>query len=268
MNTNTILKTITYTQLAPLLHELNSQLDIQAFADGFEFDEMIGKMGKDLNNEQLIKLHKKFACIGYDEDETFTLVSRQFLNERVSTYLITTEPNERQNQIVENLIQFSMADKVRVIRSDKSLDTKGQLLKNQLDYIVEYDTSMQELIKDINFCGTMEIYFDDISDMLDTILPKQRIMSPILLDSMLDIVCEVLPYTVYIEDREEKRRNVLSAEIDDYVQKVSRLLNIDNFSNRSEIADYILNDVMECTTLEEWSSEDLAIAFRRFVESD
>ena len=276
MKTHTILKTITYTQLEPLLHKINPKLDIQAFGDGFELDYWIEKMGKELNNEQLIKLSNKFICIGYDEDETFTLVNKQFLNERVSTYLITTEPNERQNQIVENLIQFSMAHKVRVT-NDKvaalgsnadNIPKDLEILKGQLNYQVGHDTSIQELIKDIAFCGTMELYFDDISDMLDNFLPKQRIMSPILLDSVLDIVCKALPYTVYIEDREEKRRNVLIDEVDTYIQNVSRLLNIDGFSNISEIADFIINDVMECTTLEEYSSEDLAIAFRRFVESE
>jgi hypothetical protein len=30
----------------------------------------------------------------------------------------------------------------------------------------------------------------------------------------------------------------------------------------------MLNDIIDCTTLEEYNSEDIAIAFRRFVERD
>ncbi len=276
MKTTTILKTVTYTQLAPLLHELNPKLDIQSFGDGFELDYWLEKIGKDLNNQQLIKLSKKFACIGYDEKETFTLANRDYIKEQVSIFLSATHHNDRNNDIVESLINFSMADKIRVTREkhDKATQYNNTvpkdlaLLWGQLEYQLEHDTSLDELIKDINFCGTMEIYFDDISDMLDTILPKNRIMSPILLDTTLDIVCEVLPYELYIEDREEKRRNVLIDEVDTYVQSISRTLNIDSFSNRSEIAEFIIEDVLACTTLEEYSSEDLAIAFRRYVESD
>lgn len=44
-------------------------------------------------------------------------------------------------------------------------------------------------------------------------------------------------------------------------------INIDKPSNHDSILEYCYNDVCECADPEEWHSGDVAIAFRRWIES-
>jgi hypothetical protein len=56
-------------------------------------------------------------------------------------------------------------------------------------------------------------------------------------------------------------------EIENEVYAIYQKIGIDKPLNHDEIVEFITNDVQECTFVDEWTSEDVLIAFRRFIEN-
>lgn len=56
-------------------------------------------------------------------------------------------------------------------------------------------------------------------------------------------------------------------EIENEVYAIYQKIGIDKPLNHDEIVEFITNDVLECAFIDEWTSEDVLIAFRRFIEN-
>lgn len=261
MKTTTLTKRFNYSDFEPELKKVLPSVCLETLSDGFEVDYMLEKVGVDLGDRDLIKLARRFTCIGYNEDETFTMINRAYLAEEFEKYLGTA--TEGKEQALDEFVKYSCVSKIQRDLNQNENDEKSEL-------ILQFNTELGELIDDIANVGEMELYYDYVADFLDTIIPREgRVLTLSTLDFLLDdVVCRVFEPTLYLEEKQERRIAILLDDVTLYVQNISIKLNIDRFSNADNIIEYIVDDVMGCTTLEEYTSEDIATAFRRYVESE
>ena len=261
MKTNTITTRFNYSDFEPQLHKVLPSVSIETLSDGFEVDYMLHKVGVELVDRDLIKLAQKFTCIGYNGDETFTMINRDYLVEEFEKYLRTE--TDGKEQALDEFVKYSCASKIQRDLNKNENDEKSES-------ILRYNTELQELINDIANIGEMELYYDYIADFLDTIIPREgRVLTLSLLDFLLDgVVCRVFEPTLYLDEKQERRIAILLDDVTLYVQNVTDKLNINRFSNADNIIEYIVDDVMDCSSLEEYTSEDIAIGFRRFIEGE
>ena len=261
MKTNALMKRFNYSDFEPQLKQVFPTATLETLSDGFEVDYMLEKVGIDLGNKDLIKFARKFTCVGYNEYETFTMIDRDYLAGEFEKYLNT--PVDGKEQALNEFVKYSCVSKIQRDLKQNENDEKSEL-------ILRYNTELQELINDIANVGEMELYYDFVADFLDTIMPRvDRLLTSSTLVFLLDdVVCRVFEPTLYLDEKQERRIALLLDDVTLYVQNISIKLNIDRFSNADNIIEYIVADVMDCTTLEEYTSEDIAIGFRRFIEGE
>ena len=58
----------------------------------------------------------------------------------------------------------------------------------------------------------------------------------------------------------------IDEEIDQYLSKLWLLISIERPKNHKEIVDFCVKDVSDAADPDDWSNEDIEIAFRRFLE--
>jgi hypothetical protein len=267
MKAFTLTKTINFSELKDAISSINSdkEIDINIMGDGYEVDYWINKLATELKSEEYIKLANNFICIGYDEVDTFTFIRKSYLISEIKSYL----KGGASEDFIGKAIVFSAADSI-IKRIDYSVGTQQKNIASQYEMTIYEDgknTELTELVNDIDNCGTMELYFDDYSDFLDTIIgTKNRIITGENLDLFLDTIIEVYPKEVYYDKREQQQAKALENEIEIFLNNLTQFLTIDAFSNREKIIEFIVEDILECTTYDDYTSEDIKIAFRRLVE--
>ena len=267
MKTTTLTKTIDFSEMVGAISSINpdKEITIESMGEGYEVDFWINRLATELKTEEYIKLAENFTCIGFDEVETFTFIRKSYLVGEIKTYLETVASEE----IKEGAIIYSAADSI-IKRTNFAMGENIPNIATQSEmtaYEEGVNTELSELVNDIDNCGVMELYFDDYADILDTVITsKHRLITGENLDLFLNTITTMFPKEVYYANREKKQNEVLRTEIEMFLNNLTQFLTIDQFANREKIVDYIANDILECTTYNEYSSEDMKIAFRRLVE--
>ena len=266
MKTTPTIKTLRYSDMAYYLKAIrpNTDFTIDSMADGYEIDYWLSELATELKHHDIVKLSENFTCIGFDEVETFTLIRKSYLIEQLKLYI----KKGASESFIENAILFGAADSIL-----KRIDFEiGKVVPNiatqqeMTDYEEGKNSELSEIIKDIDNCGVMELYYDDFADFLDTITSKQhRVISVEGLDIFLDTIVSVFPKEVYYAKRGEQQAQVLVTEIEIFLNNLAQFLAIDRFSNKEKIVNFMVEDILECTTYNDYTSEDIKIAFSRVV---
>ena len=266
MKATTQIKTIKYSEFDEHLLAIDNGLNAYTLGEGYEVDYWVNKIAKELKIEDFIKLSENFICIGFDTVDTYTFIRKSYLVEQLKAF-IKDGANEN---FTENAIIFGAVDSI-MKRTNFTVGNQPSNIATQqeMTYFEEgNNTELSELLKDVDDCGLMELYFDNYSDFLDRIIGKKdRLVTSDSLDLFLDTLAEVYPKEVYYTKREEKQAKVLECEVETFLNDLTRFLTIDRFGNFDKLAELMIEDVIECTTYDEYNSEDIKIAFRRVVET-
>ena len=266
MKATTLIKTIDVSEFRGPLLTIDNDLDVNTLGEGYEVDYWVNKIAKELKLEEFIKLADNFICIGFNEVETYTFIRKSYLVSQLKAYII----HGANEDFTENAIIFGAIDSLMKRTNFRVGDQPSNIAtQNEMTYFEEgNNTELSELMKDVDSCGLMELYFDNYSDFLDTILGKgNRIVTSDSLDLFLDTLVEIYPKEVYYSKREEKQARVLVSEVELFLNALRQYLTIDRFANQDKIVEFIVEDILECTTYDEYNSEDIKIAFRRLVEA-
>ena len=266
MKATTLIKTINFSEFRDPLLTIDNGLNAYTLGEGFEVDYWINKIATELKLEDFIKLSENFICVGFDTVETYTFIRKSYLVSQLKAYII----HGANEDFTENAIIFGAVDSIMKRTNFRVGDQPSNIAtQTEMTYFEEgNNTELSELMKDVDSCGLMELYFDNYSDFLDTILGKEnRIVTSDSLDLFLDTVAEVYPKEVYYSKREEKQARVLENEVCIFLNNLTQFLTIDQFGNKEKIVEFIVEDILECTTYDDYNSEDIKIAFRRLVEA-
>lgn len=104
-------------------------------------------------------------------------------------------------------------------------------------------------------------------DKLKEILQKYG--NPEFGDAIVDEICELFGYptTIDVDEDYEKEMTKKKDEVEEILIRLITSLHIDIPSNIEDIVQYVFEDVCETADPDNWHDGDVAIGFRRWIES-